>query len=227
MCLPFSREFYIESIWYRAAQVGGSLCKFVYLEVQSSLKVKLNYALRLSVPGWNRLMRLASNRWNRCCARLITDWITLLRHVPLPLRPKKISNINASNYKCWFVILALLWHNNYFRYLYSLKKRRNLRRLVTKSGESNISKGLGNSGVPGTGTFVGMEMEKWIVGLHNYLVYSISTGLFTWLVDAKWRWTGLIFFASFYVTWTIFAVLFWLICYFHGDFEMERGNKSP
>lgn len=77
------------------------------------------------------------------------------------------------------------------------RKRKNFRRLVTKSGESNISNGRVSG--PGTGTFV---------------------GIFTWLVDSKWRWTGLIFFASFYITWTLFAVLFWLICYTHGDFEM-------
>ncbi|KAK4026125.1 inward rectifier potassium channel 4 [Daphnia magna] len=83
----------------------------------------------------------------------------------------------------------------------SFKKRNSFRRLVTKSGESNISNGQITG--PGTGTFV---------------------GLFTWLVDAKWRWTGFIFFASFYVTWTMFAVLFWLICYFHGDFETKESG---
>ena len=78
------------------------------------------------------------------------------------------------------------------------RQRKNFRRLVTKSGESNVSNGRVTG--PGTGTFV---------------------GIFTWLVDAKWRWTGLIFFASFYITWTLFAILFWVICYFHGDFEMQ------
>lgn len=75
------------------------------------------------------------------------------------------------------------------------KSPSDLKRLVAKSGESNVSNGVRQNR---SRTFV---------------------GLFTMLVDAKWRWTWLVFFASFYVTWMIFAILFWFICFVHGDFD--------
>ena len=70
-------------------------------------------------------------------------------------------------------------------------------RLVTKSGESNFAKSNA-TGDDSSTTFV---------------------GLFTHLVDAKWRWTWLFFFGTFYVTWILFAIVFWVICFYHGDFD--------
>ena len=43
--------------------------------------------------------------------------------------------------------------------------------------------------------------------------------LFIHLVDAKWRWTWLVFFGTFYISWLIFAIVFWIICFAHGDFD--------
>ena len=36
------------------------------------------------------------------------------------------------------------------------------------------------------------------------------------------RYIALAFAMSFLVTWTLFAVLWWLICYIHGDFEPDN-----
>ncbi|XP_059621113.1 G protein-activated inward rectifier potassium channel 3-like [Phlebotomus argentipes] len=43
--------------------------------------------------------------------------------------------------------------------------------------------------------------------------------MFTTLVESKWRWTLLIFSMSFIASWMAFALLWWLICHTHGDFE--------
>ncbi|XP_075146810.1 inwardly rectifying potassium channel 2 isoform X3 [Haematobia irritans] len=43
--------------------------------------------------------------------------------------------------------------------------------------------------------------------------------MYTTLVDSQWRWTLLAFALSFILSWLIFAVLWWLIMYTHGDLE--------
>ncbi|XP_052870230.1 G protein-activated inward rectifier potassium channel 3-like [Anopheles cruzii] len=43
--------------------------------------------------------------------------------------------------------------------------------------------------------------------------------IFTTLVDAQWRWTLLVFALGFVGSWMLFAGLYWLIAYAHGDFE--------
>ena len=43
--------------------------------------------------------------------------------------------------------------------------------------------------------------------------------IFTTLIDIEWRWNLLIFFSSFVLMWLAFAVYFYLLCYFHGDFS--------
>jgi len=43
--------------------------------------------------------------------------------------------------------------------------------------------------------------------------------IFTTLVDIKWRWNLLNFVPAFMLSWLIFALLWWLICFSHGDFE--------
>lgn len=44
--------------------------------------------------------------------------------------------------------------------------------------------------------------------------------IFTTLVDAQWRWTLLVFAASFLLSWLGFAVIWWLIFFTHGDLEV-------
>jgi potassium inwardly-rectifying channel subfamily J len=46
--------------------------------------------------------------------------------------------------------------------------------------------------------------------------------IFTTLVDIKWRWTLLVFGLSFMLSWLGFALLWWLIAFTHGDFELEH-----
>ncbi|CAG9857863.1 unnamed protein product [Phyllotreta striolata] len=45
---------------------------------------------------------------------------------------------------------------------------------------------------------------------------------FTTLVDLKWRYTLAVFFAGFLASWTIFAILWWLIAYTRGDLEADH-----
>ena len=47
--------------------------------------------------------------------------------------------------------------------------------------------------------------------------------IFTTLVDIKWRWNLLNFVLAFMLSWLIFALLWWLIAFSHGDF----GDKVP
>ncbi|XP_050083023.1 ATP-sensitive inward rectifier potassium channel 8-like isoform X2 [Anopheles aquasalis] len=49
--------------------------------------------------------------------------------------------------------------------------------------------------------------------------------IFTTLVDAQWRWTLLVFALGFVGSWLLFAVLYFLIAYAHGDFE--EGHLPP
>jgi len=46
--------------------------------------------------------------------------------------------------------------------------------------------------------------------------------VFTTCVDMKWRYTLLAFAASFFISWLLFAVLWYVICLIHGDFEEEH-----
>ncbi|XP_028966957.1 ATP-sensitive inward rectifier potassium channel 12 [Galendromus occidentalis] len=49
--------------------------------------------------------------------------------------------------------------------------------------------------------------------------------IFTTLVDIQWRWNLLVFAMGFIVSWLIFAVVWWLIMFAHGDFE-ETNSKN-
>lgn len=46
--------------------------------------------------------------------------------------------------------------------------------------------------------------------------------LFTTLVDAQWRWTLLVFSMSFLLSWTTFALIWWLISVSHGDIYYQE-----
>ena len=41
--------------------------------------------------------------------------------------------------------------------------------------------------------------------------------IFTTLVDIKWRWNLLVFILAFMLSWNVFAFVWWLICFVHGD----------
>lgn len=76
------------------------------------------------------------------------------------------------------------------------------RRLVFKSGECNISR-------------VNINKRG-----RRYLA-----DIFTTLVDIKWRWNLLIFALAFTLSWVIFAFVWWLICFSHGDF-VQHGEEE-
>jgi len=65
-------------------------------------------------------------------------------------------------------------------------------------------------------------------GLTNVTYKNISkkkrryiSDLYTTLLDSPWRYLVLIFAASFYLSWMLFAVVYYFICLFHGDFDPE------
>ncbi|XP_062122022.1 inward rectifier potassium channel 2 isoform X2 [Drosophila sulfurigaster albostrigata] len=52
--------------------------------------------------------------------------------------------------------------------------------------------------------------------------------IFTTLVDAQWRWTLLVFAASFVISWAFFALIWWTIAYAHNDLEyIHLRNTQP
>lgn len=50
---------------------------------------------------------------------------------------------------------------------------------------------------------------------------------FTTMVDIQWRWNLLVFALGFILSWLGFAVVWWVICLAHGDFEPHDGNWTP
>ncbi|XP_018561491.1 G protein-activated inward rectifier potassium channel 3 isoform X2 [Anoplophora glabripennis] len=50
--------------------------------------------------------------------------------------------------------------------------------------------------------------------------------IFTTLVDAQWRWTLLVFAMNFFVSWLLFAVVWWMIVFTHGDLNEENLNGN-
>lgn len=43
--------------------------------------------------------------------------------------------------------------------------------------------------------------------------------IFTTLIDIQWRWNLLVFSMGFILSWMCFAIIWWLICFTHGDLE--------
>ena len=53
------------------------------------------------------------------------------------------------------------------------------------------------------------------------------TDFFNTMLDLKWRYVLLIFTASFFLSWLAFAVFWWIIMYYRGDFEPDHlPNKQ-
>ncbi|CAK9290591.1 unnamed protein product [Gordionus sp. m RMFG-2023] len=46
--------------------------------------------------------------------------------------------------------------------------------------------------------------------------------IFTTLLDSKWRWAVIIFTLGFLLSWTLYAIVWWLLCFSHGDFDHAR-----
>lgn len=80
--------------------------------------------------------------------------------------------------------------------------KRKTKRLVFKDGNSNV-----------TTSHVKRKRWKFIVDI------------FTTLVDMKWRYNICIFVSAFIITWFLFALVWFLIAYVHGDTDLE--NRIP
>lgn len=76
-------------------------------------------------------------------------------------------------------------------------------RLVDKYGRTNIT-------------------TEGIRGWRKRYVYDF----FTTMVDIRWRWNILIFVGGFVVTWLIFAVFYWIIGFFNGDYD-DNDSEEP
>ncbi|CAK9290460.1 unnamed protein product [Gordionus sp. m RMFG-2023] len=50
--------------------------------------------------------------------------------------------------------------------------------------------------------------------------------IYTTLLDTRWRWSVLIFAAAFLLSWTLFALLWWLVAFAHGDFEQYNNLEA-
>ena len=75
--------------------------------------------------------------------------------------------------------------------IYEIEKSR----IVTKGGNFNVR--LDNVG--------------------KRIIQNYFRDAFTTLIDAKWRWSLLIFVMGFMITWLTFALLYWMSSYLHGD----------
>ena len=80
--------------------------------------------------------------------------------------------------------------------------KRMRRRLVYKNGEVNI-----------TQTNIRKRRRRYLADI------------FTTLVDIKWRYNLLLFALAFILSWLIFAVIWWLISFSHGDLENSNNPK--
>jgi potassium inwardly-rectifying channel subfamily J len=75
------------------------------------------------------------------------------------------------------------------------------RRLVYKNGDCNITRANINK-----------RSQRYLADI------------FTTLVDLKWRWNLLIFALAFTLSWVIFGLVWWLICFAHGDLDHAKDD---
>merc|ERR1712183_962113 len=81
-----------------------------------------------------------------------------------------------------------------------------------------------------------MNKKKRIVrkgGLTNVTYKNISkkrrryiSDLYTTLLDSSWSYVVLLFASSFYGSWILFGVIYYMICLTHGDFSPEHLDQS-
>lgn len=95
-------------------------------------------------------------------------------------------------------------HPNLHRRGVAPYSKRMRRRLVHKNGEVNI-----------TQTNIRKRRRRYLADI------------FTTLVDIKWRYNLMLFAMAFTLSWLIFALIWWLVCFSHGDLDHidEQGWK--
>jgi len=79
------------------------------------------------------------------------------------------------------------------------QRRRKVRRLVDKNGDLRVIN----------------------IGLEDRNIHFLKDG-FTTLVDLRWRYTFVVFCSSFFISWTVFAAVWHLIFWAHGDLLPEH-----
>ncbi|KAH9519949.1 Inward rectifier potassium channel 2 [Bulinus truncatus] len=55
--------------------------------------------------------------------------------------------------------------------------------------------------------------------------WKFLSDIYTTLIEIKWRWNILIFVSGLVITWFLFACIFYILCYLHGDMEGELPNN--
>lgn len=63
------------------------------------------------------------------------------------------------------------------------------------------------------------------IGMEEKSLVFLKDG-WTTLVDLRWRWLFLTFFASFLVSWLLFALVWHLIFWLHGDLQSDKLPDS-
>ncbi|SPP80120.1 G protein-activated inward rectifier potassium channel 3 isoform X3 [Drosophila guanche] len=98
------------------------------------------------------------------------------------------------------------WAEELLRYRQTrFSSRRVRKRVVFKHGECNVVQGN-----------VAKRRRRYL------------QDIFTTLVDAQWRWTLLVFAASFVISWAFFGFIWWIIAYAHNDLEyINLRDKQP
>ncbi|KAL7730272.1 hypothetical protein ACLKA6_016532 [Drosophila palustris] len=97
-------------------------------------------------------------------------------------------------------VQALFWYRQT-----RFSSRRVRKRVVFKHGECNVVQGN-----------VAKRRRRYL------------QDIFTTLVDAQWRWTLLVFAASFVISWAFFAFIWWTIAFAHNDLEyIHLRNTQP
>lgn len=52
--------------------------------------------------------------------------------------------------------------------------------------------------------------------------------VFTTIIEAKWRWCLLFFSLSFFLSWSLFAAIYYMLVLYHGDFEhLNDADWTP
>ncbi|XP_034488036.1 G protein-activated inward rectifier potassium channel 3 isoform X3 [Drosophila innubila] len=104
------------------------------------------------------------------------------------------------------------WREELLRYRQTrFSSRRVRKRVVFKHGECNVVQGN-----------VAKRRRRYLQFIYLW------QDIFTTLVDAQWRWTLLVFAASFVISWAFFAFIWWTIAFAHNDLEyIHLRNTQP
>lgn len=52
--------------------------------------------------------------------------------------------------------------------------------------------------------------------------------VFTTIIEAKWRWCLLFFSLSFFLSWSLFTAIYYMLVLYHGDFEhLNDADWTP